>query len=41
MRTGRKTFCAKPPGTFADVAQGADHLRVLARTYPLDLNRVI
>jgi len=29
------------PGTFADVAQGADHLRVLARTYPLDLNRVI
>jgi acetyl esterase/lipase len=29
------------PGTFADVARGADHLRVLARTYPLDLNRVI
>ena len=29
------------PGTFADVAQGADHLRVLARTFPLDLNRVI
>jgi len=29
------------PGTFADVAQGADHLRRLARTYPLDLNRVI
>jgi hypothetical protein len=27
------------PGTFADVTQGADHLRVLARTYPLDLNR--
>jgi len=29
------------PGTFADVAQGADHLRVLARSYPLDLKRVI
>jgi acetyl esterase/lipase len=29
------------PGTFADVAEGADHLRVLARTYPLDPNRVI
>ncbi len=29
------------PGTFADVAHGADHLRVLARSYPLDLKRVI
>ena len=29
------------PGTFADVAQGADYLRTLARTYPLDLKRVI
>lgn len=28
-------------GTFDDVAEGADHLRVLARTFPLDLNRVI
>lgn len=29
------------PGTFADVAQATDHLRVLARSYPLDLKRVI
>ena len=29
------------PGTFADVAQGTDYLRVLARTYALSLNRVI
>jgi acetyl esterase/lipase len=29
------------PGTFADVARGADYLRVLARSHPLDLNRVI
>ncbi len=29
------------PGTFADVAQATDHLRVLARSHPLDLKRVI
>jgi len=29
------------PGTFQDVANGIDHLRVLARTWPLDLNRVV
>ncbi|MEO8435203.1 MAG: alpha/beta hydrolase [Pyrinomonadaceae bacterium] len=29
------------PGTFADVASGTDYLRVLARSYPLDLKRVI
>ena len=29
------------PGTFADVAQATDHLRVLTRSYPLDLRRVI
>ncbi|MDQ3684868.1 MAG: hypothetical protein M3430_04620 [Acidobacteriota bacterium] len=29
------------PGTFEDVAQGADYLRVLARSYPLDLRRVV
>jgi len=29
------------PGTFEDVAQGADFLRPLARTYPLDLDRVV
>jgi acetyl esterase/lipase len=29
------------PGTFQDVAQGTDYLRVLAKTYPLDLNRVV
>jgi acetyl esterase/lipase len=28
------------PNTFLDVAHGADYLRVLARTYPLDLNRI-
>jgi len=29
------------PGTFLDVAQGTDYLRALAKTYPLDLNRVV
>lgn len=29
------------PGTFQDVAQGTDFLRTLARTYPLDLKRVV
>jgi acetyl esterase/lipase len=29
------------PGTFQDVAAGADHLRTLASTYSLDLTRVI
>ena len=29
------------PGTFEDVARGADHLRVLRRAYPLDLRRVV
>jgi acetyl esterase/lipase len=29
------------PGTFRDVADGTDYLRVLARDYPLDLDRVI
>jgi acetyl esterase/lipase len=29
------------PGTFADAAQATDYLRELARSYPLDLNRVI
>ena len=29
------------PGTFEDVARGADHLRALAEDYPLDLDRVI
>lgn len=29
------------PGTFQDVARGADHLRELARTQPLDLSRVL
>jgi acetyl esterase/lipase len=29
------------PGTFEDVAHAADHLRALARTYPLDLTRVV
>lgn len=29
------------PGTFIDVASGTDHLRKLARSYPLDLKRVI
>jgi pimeloyl-ACP methyl ester carboxylesterase len=29
------------PDTFLDVAQGTDYLRELAKTYPMDLNRVI
>jgi len=29
------------PGTFEDVARGADYLRVLAETAPLDLGRVV
>jgi acetyl esterase/lipase len=29
------------PGTFEDVAAGADHLRKLAKDYPLDLDRVV
>lgn len=29
------------PGTFLDIAMGADHLRVLAKKYPLDLARVL
>ncbi|MBA2734104.1 MAG: alpha/beta hydrolase [Acidobacteria bacterium] len=29
------------PGTFEDVARGTDYLRVLARSYPLDLKRVV
>ena len=29
------------PGTFADVAAAADHVRVLARSYPLDTGRVV
>jgi acetyl esterase/lipase len=29
------------PQTFEDVADGTDYLRVLARTYPIDLKRVI
>ena len=29
------------PGTFADWAAGTDHLRTLAKRYPLDLKRVI
>lgn len=29
------------PGTFTDVAAGADHLRVLAERFPLDLGRVV
>jgi acetyl esterase/lipase len=29
------------PGTFEDVSRAADHLRTIAKTYPLDLNRVI
>jgi acetyl esterase/lipase len=29
------------PGTFQDVALGTDHLRILAKTYPLDLKRVV
>src|SRR5215813_5200034 len=29
------------PGTFEDAARATDHLRTLAKSYPLDLNRVI
>lgn len=29
------------PGTFLDVAAGADHVRALAETYPLDVERVV
>ena len=29
------------PGTFQDLAAGADHLRTLAKQYPLDLTRVV
>lgn len=29
------------PGTFEDIARGADHLRVLAEEIPLDLSRVL
>lgn len=29
------------PGTFEDVARGIDHLRTLAKSYPLDLQRVV
>lgn len=29
------------PGTFRDVGAGVDHLRMLAREYPLDLDRVV
>lgn len=29
------------PGTFLDVARGIDHLRVLARTHPVDTTRVV
>jgi acetyl esterase/lipase len=29
------------PGTFEDIADGADYLRVVAESYPLDLDRVI
>ncbi len=29
------------PGTFEDVADGADHLRVLARSHPLDLDCIV
>jgi acetyl esterase/lipase len=29
------------PGTFEDVARGADHLREVAREHPLDLERVV
>jgi acetyl esterase/lipase len=29
------------PGTFQDVAQGADHLKTLAASYPLDLANVV
>jgi acetyl esterase/lipase len=29
------------PGTFLDAAAGADHLRILAQSYPLNLERVV
>lgn len=29
------------PGTFLDIANGADHLRVIAEKYPLDLRRLV
>ena len=29
------------PGTFLDVAAGADHLKALASSYPLDLDRIL
>lgn len=29
------------PGTFLDIGKGVDHLSVLARAYPLDLDRVL
>lgn len=29
------------PGTFLDVAEGVDHLRILAREFPLDLDRIL
>jgi len=29
------------PGTFEDVSRATDHLRTIAKTYPLDLNQVI
>lgn len=29
------------PGTFEDVADGADHLRVIARSHPLDLDQIV
>jgi len=29
------------PGTFEDVSRAADHLRTLAKSHPLDLNRVV
>lgn len=29
------------PGTYLDVGAGADHLRILARSFPLDLERVV
>jgi len=29
------------PGTFLDIAAGTDHLRILAKSYPLDLGRVV
>ncbi len=29
------------PGTFQDIAQATDYLRTVAKTYPIDLNRII